>query len=80
MKFLQIARAPEGLTSYAKVKRIRPVQTAITIIEAILSLAGVAVLILAVRYGSFAKAGAVIDHGFGCVVGCVHQLISHLHT
>lgn len=79
MKFPQVTRAPEGLTSYAKVKRVRPVQTLITILEAVLSLIGVVVLILVVRFGSFGKAGAAIDGGLGWVVGCVAQLISHLH-
>ncbi len=79
MKFLQITRAPEGLTSYAKVKRARPVQTAITIVEALLSLMGVIVLILTVRYGSFAKAGTVLDQAIGCAVGFAKSLISHLH-
>ncbi|MBW8879973.1 MAG: hypothetical protein JF615_00730 [Asticcacaulis sp.] len=79
MKFPQVTRAPEGLTSYAKVKRARPVQTLITILEAVLSLVGVVVIILAVRFGSFAKAGTAVDQAFGCAIRCVHQLISHVH-
>ncbi|ESQ74949.1 hypothetical protein [Asticcacaulis sp. AC402] len=66
MKFLQIARAPEGLTSYAKVKRARPVHSLITVVEALLSLIGVAVLILWAWQGSFAKAGALVDKSIAC--------------
>ncbi len=79
MKFPQVTRAPEGLTSYARVRRARPVQTAITIIEAVLSLVGVIALILAVRFGSFAKAGSAVDQAIGCGLGCLKTLVSHLH-
>jgi hypothetical protein len=67
MKFPGPVHAPEGLNSYAKVNRVRPVQTAINIVEALLSLLGVVVLILVIRYHSFEKAGLVIDQALGCV-------------
>lgn len=67
MKFSSPVRAPEGLNSYAKVNRVRPVQTAINVIEALLSLLGVVVLILLIRYHSFEKAGLVLDQAIGCV-------------
>ncbi|ESQ86804.1 hypothetical protein ABAC460_22395 [Asticcacaulis sp. AC460] len=75
MKFPQITRAPEGLTSYAKVKRARPVQTLITVVEALLSLVGVAVLILWAWQGSFAEAGALVDKVIACGWGWVTGLL-----
>jgi len=77
MKFSQPVRAAEGLTSYAKVKRVRPVHLAINIAEALLGLVGVVMLILVVRYGSFEKAGAAVDHSLGCVKTCIDKLIPH---
>ncbi|HWU49252.1 MAG TPA: hypothetical protein VN042_05205 [Asticcacaulis sp.] len=79
MKFPAPARAPEGpsagLTSYARRPRIRPVQIAINIFEALLGLLGVVVIILALRYGSFEKAGAALDGAFGCLKhGLTHGL------
>lgn len=75
MKFSSPVRAPEGLNSYAKVNRVRPVHTAITVIEALLSLIGVVVLILVIRYHSFEKAGLVIDQALGCVHSHAIKLI-----
>ncbi|EGF92165.1 hypothetical protein ABI_05980 [Asticcacaulis biprosthecium C19] len=75
MKFLQITRAPEGLTSYAKVNRARPVQTLITVVEALLSLVGVAVLILWAWQGSFGEAGAMVDKSIACAWGWAAGLI-----
>ncbi len=77
MKFSSPVRAPEGLNSYAKVNRVRPVQTAINLIEALLSLVGVVVVILAIRYHSFEKAGLVIDQALGCVHMHLMKLIHH---
>ncbi|HEX7799890.1 MAG TPA: hypothetical protein VF402_06045 [Asticcacaulis sp.] len=71
MKFSAPARAPEGhiagLTSYARRARVRPVQIVVNIAEALLGLLGVVVVILALRYGSFAGAGAALDSALACV-------------
>lgn len=77
MKFSSPVRAPEGLNSYAKVNRIRPVHLIINLVEALLSLLGVIVLILLIRYGSFEKAGAAIDHTIGCVHDGAVKLLHH---
>ena len=77
MKFPGPVHAAEGLTSYARVSRVRPVHTLITIVEALLSLTGVVLVILFVRYGSFEKAGHVLDASIGCVVTGVQTLVSH---
>ncbi len=77
MKFSSPVRAPEGLSSYAKVNRVRPLHTTITVIEALLSLIGVVVLILAIRYHSFEKAGLILDQALGCVHTHVLKLIHH---
>jgi hypothetical protein len=74
MKFSQPVRAPEGLNTYAKASRIRPVHMLITVLEALLALLGVIVLILLVRYGSFEAAGRAID-GAVC---CVHESAAKL--
>ena len=77
MKFSSPVRAPEGLNSYAKVNRVRPVHLIINLVEALLSLLGVIVLILLIRYGSFEKAGAAIDHTIGCVHAGAVKLLHH---
>ena len=79
MKFSQMTRAPEGLTSYAKVKRLRPTVMLLNVVEGLLACLGVVVLILLIRYHSFEKAGLAIDQALGCVAQCAHQLLSHLH-
>ncbi len=75
MKFSSPLRAPEGLSSYARAPRVRPVHLLINIFEALLALLGVVMLILLVRYGSFEKAGAAIDGGIGCVHSCLDRII-----
>ncbi|WP_443748845.1 hypothetical protein [Asticcacaulis solisilvae] len=67
MKFPSPLRAPEGLTSYARTSRVRPVHLAINLFEGLLALLGVVVLILLIRYGSFEKAGLAIDGGIDAV-------------
>ena len=67
-------RAPEGLTSYARVSRVRPLHLAINLFEGLLALMGVVVLILLIRYGSFEKAGLAIDGGIDAVRGFVTGL------
>ena len=79
MKFSEMTRAPEGLTSYAKVKRVRPMVMLLNVVEGLLACLGVVVLILLIRYHSFEKAGLAIDQAIGCVSQCAHQLLSHLH-
>ncbi len=75
MRFSNPLRAPEGLSSYARVSRVRPVHLLINLFEALLALLGVVILILLIRYGSFEKAGAAIDGGIGCVHGCIDRII-----
>ncbi len=65
----------EGLSSYARVNRVRPLHLLITVAEGLLGLLGVVLLILVVRYGSFEKAGQAMDKGIGCVVACAEKLI-----
>jgi len=79
MKFPQVTRAPEGLTTYARVKRVRPTLVLINVFEGLLALLGVVMLILLVRYHSFEKAGLAIDQAIGCVVRCAHTLLPHGH-
>ena len=67
----EAARAPEGLTSYAKAPRIRPLHLLITVLEGLFGLMGVVVLILLIRYGSFEKAGAAADGAISAVTGLV---------
>ena len=74
MKFSQPVRAPEGLSTYAKVSRVRPAHLFITVLEALLALVGVVVLILLVRYGSFEAAGRAMDRAVDCVHGHVAKL------
>ena len=82
MKFPAPARAPEGpsagLTSYVRRPRIRPAQIAINILEALLGLLGVVMIILALRYGSFEKAGAALDGAFGCLKQGLAGVITHI--
>lgn len=75
MKFSEPVRAPEGLSTYARVNRVRPVHLLITVFEALLALLGVIVLVLLVRYGSFEAAGRAIDGAVGCVHGQVTKLL-----
>ena len=77
MKFSQPVRAAEGLTSYAKVRRIQWGPLILSIVEGLLGLVGVVVLILVIRYGSFEKAGLTIDQAIGCIVTCARDLIAH---
>lgn len=77
MKFSSPVQSAEGLTSYAKIKRIRPWSVALNILEGLLGLLGVVVLILVIRAGSFEKAGLIIDQSLGCVTTCLEKLIPH---
>jgi len=77
MKFSEPVRAAEGLTSYAKVKRIQWGPLILSIVEGLLGLVGVVLLILVIRYGSFEKAGLTIDQAIACVKTCALNLISH---
>jgi hypothetical protein len=77
MRFSGPVMAPEGLTSYVKVRRIQPVQTLLNIVEGLFGLVGVAVLILFVWQGSFEKAGTAVDRGVGYVKTGVEKLIAH---
>ena len=79
MKFPEVTRAPEGLTSYAKVQRVRPTVMLLNVIEGLLACLGVVVLILLIRYHSFEKAGLAIDQAIGCIMQCAHNLISQVH-
>ena len=73
MKFLTQNHAPDGLTSYARVNRVRPGLTVLNIVEGVFGVIGVVIVILALRYGgSFEKAGLTIDqtiHGVGVAIG-----------
>ncbi len=75
MKFPQAARAAEGLSSYARVSRIRPLHLLITVLEGLFGLAGVVVIILTVRYGSFEKAGLCLDQSIAGAVAHVEKLV-----
>ena len=77
MKFSEPVRAAEGLTSYAKVKRIQWGPLILSIVEGLLGLVGVVVLILVIRYGSFEKAGLAIDQGIAGVKTGMAALIAH---
>jgi len=75
MKFLTPNHAPDGLSSYARVNRVRPGLTLLNIVEGLFGIIGVVIIILAIRYGgSFEKAGLTIDqtiHGIGVAIGHV---------
>ena len=74
MKFLTPNHAPEGLSSYARVNRVRPGLTLLNIVEGLFGVIGVVVVILAVRYGgSFEKAGLAIDQTLG---GISHAIVT----
>jgi hypothetical protein len=74
MKFLQPNHAPEGLSSYARVNRVRPGLTLLNIVEGLFGVIGVVIVILAVRYGgSFEKAGLAIDQTIG---GAGHAIVA----
>ncbi|MDV6331543.1 hypothetical protein [Asticcacaulis sp. 201] len=75
MRFSGPVMAPEGLTSYVKVRRIQPVQILLNIIEGLFGLVGVAVLILFVWLGSFEKAGSAVDQGVSYVKTGIEKLI-----
>lgn len=77
MKFSEPVRVAEGLTSYAKVKRIQWGPLILSIVEGLLGLVGVVVLILVIRYGSFEKAGLAIDQGVAGVKTGMAALIAH---
>ncbi len=72
MKFLTPNHAPDGLSSYARVNRVRPGLTLLNVVEGLFGIIGVVVIILAIRYGgSFEKAGLTIDqtiHGAGTAI------------
>ena len=68
----------EGLTTYARVKRVQPTLIFINVFEGLLAMLGVVMLILLVRYISFEKAGLAIDQSIGCIMHWVHGLISHV--
>ncbi len=75
MKFLTPNHAPDGLSSYARVNRVRPGLTLLNIIEGLFGIIGVVVIILAVRYGgSFEKAGLTIDQAIHGVIGAIVHL------
>ena len=62
MKFMTPNHAPDGLSSYARVNRVRPGLTLLNVVEGLFGVIGVVLVILAVRYGgSFEKAGLTID-------------------
>lgn len=65
MKFSEPVHAAEGLTSYARVRRVQWGPLVLSIVEGLLGLVGVVLLILFFRYGSFEKAGLSIDQGIG---------------
>ena len=65
MKLSDPVRAAEGLTSYARVRRVQWGPLVLSIVEGLLGLVGVVLLILFFRYGSFEKAGLSIDQGIG---------------
>lgn len=74
MKFLTPNHAPEGLSSYARVNRVRPGLTLLNVVEGLFGIIGVVVVILAVRYGgSFEKAGVAIDQTLG---GIGHAVVT----
>ncbi len=77
MKFSEPVRAAEGLTSYARVKRVQWGPLILSIVEGLLGLVGVVVLILVIRYGSFETAGLTIDQGVAAVKTGVQGLIAH---
>lgn len=77
MKFSSPVQSAEGLTSYARVNRIRPWSVALNILEGLLGLLGVVVLILVIRAGSFEKAGLIIDQTLGSVTNSIEKLIPH---
>ncbi len=66
---------PSGLTSYAKVKRVRPFHVLLNIFEGGLGLLGVVLIIMVIWHGSFEKAGAAADHGMAWVFHSLHNLI-----
>jgi hypothetical protein len=72
MKFLTPNHAPDGLTSYARVNRVRPGLTLLNLVEGLFGVIGVVAIILALRYGgSFEKAGLAVDqaiHGLTVAV------------
>ncbi len=67
----------EGLSSYARVSRVRPLHLLITVVEGLLGLLGVVVLILVLRYGSFEKAGLCLDQSIAGAVSYITKLIHH---
>ncbi len=74
MKFMTPNHAPEGLSSYARVNRVRPGLTLLNVVEGLFGVIGVVVVILAVRYGgSFEKAGLAIDQ---TIAGAGHAITS----
>ncbi len=75
MKFLQPNHAPDGLSSYARVNRVRPGITLLNIIEGLFGIIGVVIIILALRYGgSFEKAGLTIDQTIHGVCAAIAHL------
>ena len=76
MKFLTPNHAPDGLSSYARVNRVRPGLTLLNIVEGLFGIIGVVVIILAVRYGgSFEKAGLTIDQTIHGVCVAVASMV-----
>jgi hypothetical protein len=70
----------ETKTSYAKTKRIKPVNLLISTLEALLSLLGVLLLILYFSTGSFAGAGQKMDAGIGAIKAVVGPWIPSPNT
>jgi hypothetical protein len=61
MSYFKSSFRADGLESYVSRKRLHPLHLAMSLFEASLSLVGIVVLILLVRYGSFEVAGQKLD-------------------
>jgi len=84
MRFPAPLRAPEGasqgLSSYIKRPRIRPVHVLINIAEGLLGLLGVVLIILVLHYGSFARAGGALDASVAWICKAAAGLIARIHA
>jgi hypothetical protein len=77
MKFPEPVRAAEGLTSYAKVRRVQWGPLILSIVEGLLGMVGVVLIILVIRDGSFEKAGLAIDQGIGWLISAASGHLPH---